>query len=62
MTISEDHALERAEELHDVMEHTAGESDRGMTLIIAAHAEACLRRILEAVLSGYSKFIVRSDP
>jgi len=50
MTISEDHALERAEELHDVMEHTAGESDRGMTLIIAAHAEACLRRILEAVL------------
>ncbi|MBR9904524.1 MAG: hypothetical protein GYB15_12305 [Gammaproteobacteria bacterium] len=50
MTISEYHALKRAEELHNVMEHTAGESDRGITLIVAAHAEACLRRTLEAVL------------
>lgn len=50
MTISEDHAIERAEELRNVLKHSAGESDRGITLIIAAHAEACLRRILEAVL------------
>lgn len=50
VTISEDHAFQRAEELRSVMEHSAGESDRGITLIIASHAEACLRRILEAVL------------
>jgi hypothetical protein len=50
MTISEEQSMERTEELLRVMEHTSGESDRGITLIIAAHAEACLRRILEAVL------------
>lgn len=50
MTINEDQAMQRAEELLAVMEHSAGESDRGITLIIASHAEACLRRILEAVL------------
>lgn len=43
-------ALERAEELRTILEHSVGESDRGITLIIAAHIEACLRRILEAVL------------
>lgn len=50
MTISEDHATERAEELRNVLEHSAGESDRGITLIIAVHVEAYLRRILETVL------------
>lgn len=43
-------AIERAEELRTVLEHSEGESDRGITLIIAAHIEACLRRLLEAVL------------
>ena len=50
MPISEDHAWERAQELRATMEHSAGESDRGITLIIASHVEACLRRVLEAVL------------
>ena len=35
-------ALQRAEELLQVMKHSAGESDRGITLIIAAHIESCL--------------------
>lgn len=48
--MNEEKALERAKELQAVMEHSVGESDRGITLIIAAHIEACLRRILEAVL------------
>lgn len=50
MILSEDQAEERADEFRIVMEHSAGESDRGITLIIAAHAETCLRRILDAVL------------
>lgn len=48
--MNEEQSLERAEELRTVLEHSAGESDRGITLIIAAHIETCLRRILEAVL------------
>lgn len=48
--MNEEQALERAQELKEVMEHSIGESDRGITLIIAAHIEACLRRILETVL------------
>jgi hypothetical protein len=48
--MTEDVTWERNEELMEVMKHSAGESDRGITLIIAAHIEACLRRILESVL------------
>lgn len=48
--MNEELTWERAEELRTVMEHSVGESDRGITLIIAAHIETCLRRILEAVL------------
>lgn len=48
--MNEEKAWERAQELTTVLEHSVGESDRGITLIIAAHIEACLRRILEAVL------------
>jgi hypothetical protein len=46
----DDLLFERNKELLAVMEHSAGESDRGITLIIAAHIEDCLRRILESVL------------
>lgn len=46
----EDNTWERNEELMKVMQHSSGESDRGITLIIAAHIEMCLRRILESVL------------
>ncbi len=48
--MAEDIKLKRAKELLQVMEHSAGESDRGITLIIAAHIEDCLRRIIESVL------------
>lgn len=48
--MSEDDKFERSEELLDAMQHSAQESDRGITLIIAAHIEKCLRRILESVL------------
>lgn len=48
--MSEDVTWERNEELLKIMQHAASESDRGITLIIAAHIEVCLRRILEAVL------------
>lgn len=53
--MNEQLALERAVELHTVLEHSANESDRGITLIIAAHIESCLRRILEAVLIDSSE-------
>lgn len=50
-TESDDDLLfDRNKELLAVMEHSAGESDRGITLIIAAHIEDCLRRIIESVL------------
>jgi len=48
--MSEDVKFQRAEELLRVMQHSVGESDRGITLIMAAHIEDCLRRILETVL------------
>jgi hypothetical protein len=48
--MTEEQVWQRNEELQQVMRHTADESDRGITLIIAAHIETCLRRILEAVL------------
>ena len=50
MVLSDETAWERAEELRVVMAHSAEETDRGITLIIASHIEACLRRILEAAL------------
>lgn len=40
----------RNDELMELMGHTKGESDRGITLIIAAHIEVCLRRVLQSVL------------
>lgn len=48
--MTEDEALERYQEQAKIMGLSAQESDRGITLIIAAHIDACLRRILEAVL------------
>lgn len=46
----EDVEWERLEELQATMQHYSGESDRGVTLIIAAHIEECLRRTIEAFL------------
>jgi hypothetical protein len=40
----------RAEELLTALKHLSGESDRGITLIIAAHIEGCLQRIIESFL------------
>ena len=48
--MTEEQAWQRSEELQQMMGHASDESDRGITLIIAAHIETCLRRILEAVL------------
>lgn len=48
--MDEDKVMERNKEFLKVMEHSSGESDRGITLIVAAHIEDCLRRILESVL------------
>lgn len=48
--MTEEIKFERAQELLQVMQHSVGESDRGITLIIAAHIEDCLRRIIESVL------------
>lgn len=48
--MNEEKAWERAQELTAVLKNSVGESDRGITLIIAAHIEACLRRILETAL------------
>jgi hypothetical protein len=42
--------LMRAEELLTVLKHSSGESDRGITLIIASHIEVCLQRIIESFL------------
>lgn len=48
--MNEEKAWERAQELTAVLKHSVGESDRGITIIIAAHIEARLRRILETAL------------
>lgn len=48
--MSKDKNMERVEELLATMKHFSGESDRGITLIIAAHIEECLRRIIESFL------------
>jgi len=48
--MSEDINMERLEELSTAMKHSSTESDRGITLIIAAHIEGCLRRIIESFL------------
>lgn len=48
--MTEDVKQARAEELLRVSNHSVGESDRGITLIIAAHIEDCLRRVMESVL------------
>ena len=48
--MSEDIVMERNKELLATMEHSLGESDRGITLIIASHIEECLRRVIESFL------------
>lgn len=48
--MSEDKFMERNEELLKVSMQFTDESDRGVTLIIAAHIEECLRRIVESFL------------
>ena len=48
--MTEDINLKRVQELLNTMEHSSGESDRGITLIIAAHIGECLRRIIESFL------------
>ena len=50
VVLDEEVVWKRNEELTEMMSHTKGESDRGITLIVAAHIEECLRRILESVL------------
>lgn len=47
---NEEAMLERTEEISQVFGHAVGESDRGITLVIAAYIEECLRRVLEAAL------------
>lgn len=42
--------MERLEELNATMKYYSDESDRGVTLIIAAYIEKCLRRTIEAFL------------
>lgn len=48
--MDDDWKLDRADELRTILKHAEGESDRGITLILAAHIETCLRRLLEAAL------------
>lgn len=48
--MDENKVRQRNEEFSKVMQYSAEESDRGITLIIAAHIDSCLRRILEAAL------------
>jgi len=48
--MNSDYVETRNEELMKVIQSSADESDRGLTLILAAHIEDCLRRILESVL------------
>lgn len=50
MDLDEEVVWKRNLELMEMMSHTKGESDRGITLIVVAHIEECLRRILESVL------------
>lgn len=50
MAMDEEVVWKRNEELMEMMKHTKNESDRGITLIVAAQIEECLRRILESVL------------
>lgn len=42
--------FDRLEEFQEFMKNSIGESDRGLTLIIAAYIEDCLRRIIESFL------------
>lgn len=46
----EDKVWERNEEVGKTFKHSANESDRGITLIIAAHLDDCLRRLIESFL------------
>lgn len=46
----EDKIWERNEEVGKAFKHSANESDRGITLIIAAHLDDCLRRLIESFL------------
>lgn len=41
---------QRNEELRQTLLHSSNESDRGITLIIAAHIEDCLRRLIKSFL------------
>ena len=48
--MDEDLALQKTDELLSILKCTNGESDRGITLIIAAHIDELLRRIIESFL------------
>lgn len=48
--MDENLALEKADELLSVLKCTNGESDRGITMIIAAHIDELLRRVIESFL------------
>ena len=48
--MDEDTALEKVDELLAVLKCTSGESDRGITMIFAAHIDELLRRIIETFL------------
>ncbi len=46
----EDNIRERNEELLEALQQSSGESDRGIVLIIAAHIDECLRRLITSFL------------
>lgn len=50
LAVGEDKVMERNEEFLKVIKNSKNESDRGITLIVAAYIEDCLRRILESIL------------
>jgi len=48
--MNENNVKEHTQELLEVLIHSAGESDRGIIIVIAAHIEDCLQRIIESFL------------
>ena len=47
---AEDRSEERTQELLKALKFSAGESDRGIVLIVAAHIDECLRRLITSFL------------
>ncbi|MCE9550993.1 MAG: hypothetical protein K8R50_08335 [Betaproteobacteria bacterium] len=53
--LAEDLIWQRNQEVQQTFQHSSNESDRGITLIIAAHIEECLRRLIESFLINSSE-------